>query len=90
MFRANTIYEGEYLLGTSIARPLIVKRLVEIAEKPVLMQSVMGEQGKVMIRFVLSSALCTKSAVQVIAPWRDWNLTSRETLALLRTAQHPR
>ncbi len=81
MFRANTIYEGEYLLGTSIARPLIVKRLVEIAEKTGADAISHGATGKGndQVRFELG-AYALNPAVQVIAPWRDWDLTSRETL----------
>ncbi len=81
MFRANTIYEGEYLLGTSIARPLIVKRLVEIAEKTGADAISHGATGKGndQVRFELG-AYALNPTVQVIAPWRDWNLTSRETL----------
>ena len=81
MFRANTIYEGEYLLGTSIARPLIAKRLVEIAEETGADAISHGATGKGndQIRFELG-AYALNPAVQVIAPWRDWDLTSRETL----------
>ena len=81
MFRANTIYEGEYLLGTSIARPLIVKRLVEIAEKTGADAISHGATGKGndQVRFELG-AYALNPAVRVIAPWRDWDLTSRETL----------
>ena len=81
MFRANTIYEGEYLLGTSIARPLIAKRLVEIAEKTGADAISHGATGKGndQVRFELG-AYALNPAVQVIAPWRNWDLTSRETL----------
>ena len=81
MFRANTIYEGEYLLGTSIARPLIAKRLVEIAEETGADAISHGATGKGndQVRFELG-AYALDPAVQVIAPWRDWDLTSRETL----------
>ena len=81
MFRANTIYEGEYLLGTSIARPLIAKRLVEIAEETGADAISHGATGKGndQIRFELG-AYALNPAVQVIAPWREWDLTSRETL----------
>ena len=81
MFRANTIYEGEYLLGTSIARPLIAKRLVEIAEETGADAISHGATGKGndQVRFELG-AYALNPAVQVIAPWRDWDLTSRETL----------
>ena len=81
MFRANTIYEGEYLLGTSIARPLIAKRLVEIAEETCADAISHGATGKGndQVRFELG-AYALNPAVQVIAPWREWDLTSRETL----------
>ena len=81
MFRANTIYEGEYLLGTSIARPLIAKRLVEIAEETGAHAISHGATGKGndQVRFELG-AYALNPAVQVIAPWREWDLTSRETL----------
>ena len=81
MFRANTIYEGEYLLGTSIARPLIAKRLVEIAEETGADAISHGTTGKGndQVRFELG-AYALNPAVQVIAPWREWDLTSRETL----------
>ncbi|MEE2820297.1 MAG: argininosuccinate synthase [Pseudomonadota bacterium] len=81
MFRANTIYEGEYLLGTSIARPLIAKRLVEIAEETGADAISHGATGKGndQVRFELG-AYALNPAVQVIAPWRDWDLTSREIL----------
>lgn len=81
MFRANTIYEGEYLLGTSIARPLIAKRLVEIAEETGADAISHGATGKGndQVRFELG-AYALKPGIKVIAPWREWNLTSRETL----------
>ena len=81
MFRANTIYEGEYLLGTSIARPLIAKRLVEIAEETGADAISHGATGKGndQVRFELG-AYALNPAVQVITPWREWDLTSRETL----------
>ncbi|MBU26148.1 MAG: argininosuccinate synthase [Gammaproteobacteria bacterium] len=81
MFRANTIYEGEYLLGTSIARPLITKRLVEIAEETCADAISHGATGKGndQVRFELG-AYALNPAVQVIAPWRQWDLTSRDTL----------
>ncbi len=81
MFRANTIYEGEYLLGTSIARPLIAKRLVEIATETGADAISHGATGKGndQVRFELG-AYALKPGVKVIAPWREWNLTSRETL----------
>ncbi len=81
MFRANAIYEGEYLLGTSIARPLIAKRLVEIAEETGADAISHGATGKGndQVRFELG-AYALNPAVRVIAPWREWDLTSRETL----------
>ncbi len=81
MFRANTIYEGEYLLGTSIARPLIAKRLIEIANETGADAISHGATGKGndQIRFELG-AYALKPGVHVIAPWREWDLTSRETL----------
>ncbi len=81
MFRANTIYEGEYLLGTSIARPLIAKRLVEIATATGADAISHGATGKGndQVRFELG-AYALKPGVKVIAPWREWNLTSRATL----------
>jgi argininosuccinate synthase len=81
MFRCNTIYEGEYLLGTSIARPLIAKRLVEIAEETNAGAISHGATGKGndQVRFELG-ALALNPDIQVIAPWREWDLTSRESL----------
>jgi argininosuccinate synthase len=81
MFRANTIYEGEYLLGTSIARPLIAKYMVEIANKTGADAISHGATGKGndQVRFELG-AYALKPGVKVIAPWREWDLTSRETL----------
>ena len=81
MFRANTVYEGEYLLGTSIARPLIAKRLVEIANETGADAISHGATGKGndQVRFELG-AYALKPGVKVIAPWREWDLTSRETL----------
>lgn len=81
MFRANTIYEGEYLLGTSIARPLIAKRLIEIANETGADAISHGATGKGndQIRFELG-AYALKPGVQVIAPWREWDLNSRESL----------
>ncbi len=81
MFRANTIYEGEYLLGTSIARPLIAKRLVEIANETGADAISHGATGKGndQVRFELG-AYALKPGIKVIAPWREWDLTSRETL----------
>ncbi|OUS28908.1 argininosuccinate synthase [Gammaproteobacteria bacterium 45_16_T64] len=81
MFRANTIYEGEYLLGTSIARPLIARRLVEIAEATGADAISHGATGKGndQVRFELGAYALTPG-IQVIAPWRDWDLNSRESL----------
>jgi argininosuccinate synthase len=81
MFRANTIYEGEYLLGTSIARPLIAKRLVEIAKATGADAISHGATGKGndQVRFELG-AYALMPDVKVIAPWRIWDLTSREKL----------
>ncbi|MCW8847435.1 MAG: argininosuccinate synthase [Sedimenticola sp.] len=81
MFRANAIYEGEYLLGTSIARPLIAKRLIEIANETGADAISHGATGKGndQVRFELG-AYALKPDVQVIAPWREWDLLSREKL----------
>ena len=81
MFRANAIYEGEYLLGTSIARPLIAKRLVEIANKTNSDAISHGATGKGndQVRFELG-AYALKPDIRVIAPWREWDLNSREKL----------
>ena len=81
MFRANTIYEGEYLLGTSIARPLIAKRLVEIANETGADAISHGATGKGndQVRFELG-AYALKPGVHIIAPWREWDLLSREKL----------
>ncbi len=81
MFRANTIYEGEYLLGTSIARPLIAKRLIEIANETGADAISHGATGKGndQVRFELG-AYALKPGVHVIAPWREWDLNSREKL----------
>jgi len=81
MFRANAVYEGEYLLGTSIARPLIAKRLVEIANETGADAVSHGATGKGndQVRFELG-AYALKPDVQIIAPWREWNLNSREKL----------
>ncbi|MEX2131464.1 MAG: argininosuccinate synthase [Pseudohongiellaceae bacterium] len=81
MFRANTIYEGEYLLGTSIARPLIAKRLVEIAHQTGADAIAHGATGKGndQVRFELG-AYALSPGIKVIAPWREWDLTSRDTL----------
>lgn len=81
MFRANTIYEGEYLLGTAIARPLIVKKLIEIAAKTGSDAIAHGATGKGndQVRFELG-AYALNPDIKVIAPWREWDLNSREAL----------
>ncbi|SEQ18708.1 argininosuccinate synthase [Ectothiorhodospira magna] len=81
MFRANALYEGEYLLGTSIARPLIAKRLVEIANETGADAVSHGATGKGndQVRFELG-AYALKPGIRVIAPWREWDLNSREKL----------
>ncbi len=81
MFRANAIYEGEYLLGTSIARPLIAKRLIEIANETGADAVSHGATGKGndQVRFELG-AYALKPDVKIIAPWREWDLLSREKL----------
>ncbi|PIE83631.1 MAG: argininosuccinate synthase [Candidatus Contendobacter odensis] len=81
MFRANAVYEGEYLLGTSIARPLIAKRLVDIAVQTGADTMVHGSTGKGndQVRFELG-VYALKPDIQIIAPWREWDLLSREKL----------
>jgi argininosuccinate synthase len=81
MFRANTLYEGQYLLGTSIARPLIAQRQIEIAEQVGADAVAHGATGKGndQVRFELSY-YALKPDVKVIAPWREWSLTSRQKL----------
>tara|TARA_Y100001936_G_C16093537_1_gene689095 strand:+ start:9104 stop:10330 length:1227 start_codon:yes stop_codon:yes gene_type:complete len=81
MFRANTIYEGEYLLGTSIARPLIAKRQIEISQLTRADAVSHGSTGKGndQVRFELGY-YALQPDIHVIAPWREWNLTSREKL----------
>ncbi|NNJ94280.1 MAG: argininosuccinate synthase [Halobacteria archaeon] len=88
MFRANTIYEGEYLLGTSIARPLIARRLVEIARETGADAIAHGATGKGndQVRFELG-AYALNPDIRIIAPWREWDLGSRETL-LAYAEQH--
>ena len=81
MFRCNTLYEGEYLLGTAIARPLIVKQLVRIAESEntnIISHGATGK-GNDQIRFEIG-AHALNSDIQVIAPWREWNMSSRTDL----------
>ncbi len=81
MFRANAIYEGEYLLGTSIARPLIAKKLIEIANEKGADAVAHGATGKGndQVRFEIG-ALALRPDIKVIAPWREWDLNSREKL----------
>jgi len=81
MFRANTVYEGEYLLGTSIARPLIAKRLIEIAQATGADAIAHGATGKGndQVRFELG-AYALNPDIKIIAPWREWDLNSRESL----------
>src|SRR5690606_15775412 len=81
MFRANTVYEGQYLLGTSIARPLIAKRLVEIAQETGADAISHGATGKGndQVRFELTANALDPS-IAVIAPWREWDLRSRTAL----------
>jgi len=81
MFRANTLYEGDYLLGTSIARPLIAKRLVEIANSTggdAVSHGATGK-GNDQVRFELG-AYALKPGIRIISPWREWDLNSRERL----------
>ena len=88
MFRANTVYEGEYLLGTSIARPLIAKRLIEIANETGAEAISHGATGKGndQVRFELG-AYALRPDIKVIAPWREWDLNSRQKL-LAYAEQH--
>ncbi len=88
MFRVNTIYEGEYLLGTSIARPLIAKRLIEIANETGADTISHGATGKGndQVRFELG-AYALSPDIKIIAPWREWDLNSREKL-LAYAKQH--
>ena len=88
MFRANTVYEGEYLLGTSIARPLIAKRLIEIARETGAVAISHGATGKGndQVRFELG-AYALNPNIKIIAPWREWDLLSREKL-LAYAEQH--
>src|SRR3954463_10119859 len=81
MFRANTVYEGQYLLGTSIARPLIAKRQIEIARQTRADAVAHGATGKGndQVRFELSYYALAPD-IKVIAPWREWDLTSRTRL----------
>lgn len=88
MFRANAIYEGEYLLGTSIARPLIAKRLIEIVNATGADAIAHGATGKGndQVRFELG-AYALKPNIRIIAPWREWDLLSREKM-LAYAEQH--
>ncbi|QWF71568.1 argininosuccinate synthase [Methylomonas paludis] len=88
MFRANTVYEGEYLLGTSIARPLIAKRLIEIANETGADAVSHGATGKGndQVRFELG-AYALRPDIKIIAPWREWDLNSRQKL-LAYAEQH--
>src|SRR5437667_12128166 len=81
MFRANALYEGQYLLGTSIARPLIAKKQIEIAKRTGADAVAHGATGKGndQVRFELTY-YALKPDVKVIAPWREWDLRSREAL----------
>ena len=81
MFRANAIYEGEYLLGTSIARPLIAKHLIDIAAATKADAISHGATGKGndQVRFEIG-AYALNPNIKVIAPWREWDLNSREKL----------
>ncbi len=91
MFRANALYEGAYLLGTSIARPLIAKRQIEIAEAVGADAVSHGSTGKGndQVRFELSY-YALKPDIRVIAPWREWDLNSRAKLVeYARTHQIP-
>src|SRR6187200_181963 len=87
MFRANALYEGQYLLGTSIARPLIAKKQIEIAEKVGADAVAHGATGKGndQVRFELSY-YALKPDIKIIAPWREWDLTSRTKL--IEFAEH--
>ncbi|HUS23605.1 MAG TPA: argininosuccinate synthase [Candidatus Binatia bacterium] len=88
MFRANAIYEGEYLLGTSIARPLIAKRQVEIARLTGADAVAHGATGKGndQVRFELG-AYALNPDIRIVAPWREWDFTSREQM-LAYAAEH--
>ena len=89
MFRANAVYEGEYLLGTSIARPLISKRLVEIAKKVGADAISHGATGKGndQVRFELN-AYAINADIKVIAPWSEWDFSSRERLMKFAEAHY--
>ena len=89
MFRANTVYEGEYLLGTSIARPLIAKRQIEIARKTEADSVSHGATGKGndQVRFELGY-YALQPDIRIISPWREWDLTSREKLLQYAKQNH--
>ena len=89
MFRANALYEGQYLLGTSIARPLIAQRQIEIAEQVGADAVAHGATGKGndQVRFELSAITALKPDIKIIAPWREWELTSRTQAAGVRRAE---
>jgi len=89
MFRANTLYEGEYLLGTSVARPLIARRLVEIAAEVGADAISHGATGKGndQVRFELG-AYALNPSIKIIAPWREWDLTSRDRLMTYASDHH--
>ena len=89
MFRANAIYEGEYLLGTSIARPLIAKRQIEIAKKTGADAVSHGATGKGndQVRFELGY-YALEPNIRVIAPWREWKLTSRDRKSTRLNSSH--
>ena len=86
--RANAIYEGEYRLGTSIARPLIAKRLIEITNETGADAISHGATGKGndQVRFELG-AYALRPDIKIIAPWREWDLNSREKL-MAYAAEH--
>ncbi len=88
MFRANALYEGQYLLGTSIARPLIAKKQIEIAEKVGADAVAHGATGKGndQVRFELAY-YALKPDVKVVAPWREWDFRSREALLAFAEAE---
>ena len=82
MFRANTVYEGQYLLGTSIARPLIAKAQIEIARRVGADAVCHGATGKGndQVRFEAQAYYALEPDIRVIAPWREWSFASREQL----------
>ena len=76
MFRANAVYEGQYLLGTSIARPLIAKHLVDIARKSAPTRSPTARPARATIRCASASAYALEPDIKIIAPWREWSFAS--------------